>query len=113
MYHWKATDDGNGIGLTHSCAPVLFKDSYWSFQDEIRYYLIANYKYEDRNELPEYFDIPINESALKSLKIRLYPNCNDEDAKTVEKIIANNLITQDSIEITERSCLDGKYQPKN
>lgn len=110
--NWKEADTGDGIDITHSSAPILFKDSYWSFQDEIRYYLLVSYKHTDRAELPENFDIPINETAFRSIKIRLYPNYEKEDKELVKEIIADNLPYFDSTNIIEESELQGKYKPK-
>lgn len=111
--NWNELENGDGIGLTHLATPILYKDSYWSFQDEIRYYLVAIFNYEDRNFLPEYFDIPINDAALRSIKIRVYPNCSTDDYNSVREIISDHLITSDSHDILQRSELDGKYKPKN
>ena len=110
---WRETENGDGIGLRHPAAPILYKDSYWSFQDEIRYYLQAICTHEDRNLLPEYFDIPISKDALRSIKIRLHPNCSVTDLNSVREIISDHLITSDSYDILQISHLDGKYKPKN
>lgn len=111
--HWRENEDGNGISLSHIATPIRFKDAYWSFQDEVRFYLHANCKHEERDGVPEYIDLPIDENALKEIKIRVYPNCSKEDFQRVKDLVSDNFATLDSTEIMERSLLDGKYFPKN
>lgn len=111
--HWREIENGNGISLSDIAAPIRFKDSYWSFQDEVRFYLYANCKHEDRHSLPEHIDLPIDENALKEIKIRVYPNCSEEDFQKVKDIVSDNFATSDSNEIVECSVLDGKYFAKN
>ena len=111
--HWIENEDGAGILLSHIDAPVKYKDAYWDFQDEIRFFLFANCINENRNDLPEYIDLPIDDSALKKIKIRLYPNCLAKDKYAVQELIADNFPTLDGSALLESSLLDGKYFPKN
>ncbi|ACU07545.1 hypothetical protein FIC_01095 [Flavobacteriaceae bacterium 3519-10] len=110
--HWKANEDGTSISLAHQAAPIKFKDDYWSFQDEVRFYLTAGCRHEDRHLLPDYIDLPVDEQALKKIKIRLYPNCKSEDWKAVKNLISDKFSTLDSKDIIEKSDLEGKYFPK-
>ncbi|MGA9212841.1 hypothetical protein [Kaistella sp.] len=110
--NWKENYQGNGIDLLNQAAPIKYKDAYWSFQDEIRFYLYAGCKHEDRHDMPEYIDLPIDENALKEIKIRLYPNCSKENWQQVKDLISDNFATLDANEIMECSLLDGKYYPK-
>lgn len=109
---WRTLEDGKSISMIHPAEPIKYKDSYWSFQEEIRFYLYTFCKHEDRNELPHFFDLPINEEALKLMKVRAYPNCSKEDFDKIREIISDNFPAYDSDEIIERSALDGKYFPK-
>ncbi len=110
--YWKANEDGTSISLAHQAAPIKFKDDYWSFQDEVRFYLFAHCKHEDRHQLPNYIDLPIDAEALKQIKIRLYPNCTSEDWEAVKNLISDTFSTLDSNDIIEKSDLEGKYFPK-
>lgn len=109
---WRTIEDGKSIEIIHPAAPIKFKDFFWSFQEEIRFYLYAFCRHEDRNSLPAFFDLPINEDALKLIKVRAYPNCSKEDFNRIKEIISNSFPAYDSDEIVERSSLDGKYFPK-
>ncbi|MDV3508288.1 hypothetical protein CMU89_18035 [Elizabethkingia anophelis] len=104
--------NNNRIGLTHLDAPIKFKDDYWSFQKEIRYFLMCNSSYENRHNIPNFIDVPINEDIFNKIKIRLHPNCTSEYQKKVEQIINNYLPNLDITSHIERSLLDGKYKQK-
>lgn len=109
---WSPIGHTDGISLNHQSAPIKFKDQYWSFQDEVRFYLLAVSNHEDRHEIPEFIDLPLNAFALSQLKVRMYPNCSPEDSAIVKKIIDDYFPALDSNQIVENSLLDGKYFPK-
>ena len=105
---WSISEDNQVVSLGSLANPIKFKDDYWSFQEEIRYFLFLSGK--DFDQFPLNIDLPIDEVALAELRIRLYPNCTEEDRSRVIKILFNCLPGQ-NIEI-ENSDLDGKYFPK-
>lgn len=90
--------------------PIKFKDTYWSFQNEYRYYMFANTSNEDRNFMPIFFDVPINDKALNQIKIVLYPNCTEDDKTRVEDILRKHLPDIDFDNQIQRSELDGKLR---
>lgn len=111
--YWSNSEDDNEIKMIHQAAPIKFKDSYWSFQNEIRYYIQAVVKYEDVFKLPQFLDVEISDEALKNIKVKLYPNCSEENKILVESLLKNFLPNVDVFLSIERSRLDGKYRPKN
>ena len=90
--------------------PIKFKDTYWSFQNEYRYYMFANTSKEHRDFMPSFFDVPINDEALNQIKVVLHPNCNEKDMKRVEDILRKHLPNIDYDNQIERSELDGKLR---
>ncbi|MDH0674394.1 hypothetical protein N5D03_07555 [Empedobacter sp. GD03861] len=90
---------------------VKYKDEYWDFQNEIRYYLhVIN---RPNSVLPEFILAPISSESLAQIKITLYPNCTKEDELKVIEICEKHLdIFNPEIQI-RRSDLDGKYKSKN
>lgn len=109
---WKEKTSGDGISLLLPSAPVKYKDSYWSFQNEFRYYLFGTCRPEDHNEIPEFIDIPIDENAFKQIKIRTYPNCSIKHWSDILDVFSYRFPTLDSSRHLERSILDGKYKSK-
>lgn len=110
--HWEENENGDGINLSPQSGPVKYKDMYWSFQKEFRYYLLCSCKYADQNHIPRYIDIPIDEKALRQIKIRVYPNCSAADWNNVSAIFSDRFPLLETSQHLERSQLDGKYHSK-
>lgn len=111
--YWKPLEDRQGISLSHQSAPVKYKDIVWNFQNEFRYYLMGICKPEDENEIPEFKDLPIDEKAIRQIRIRTYPNCSIEHWKEVLAVFSKRFPTLAASQHLERSRLDGKYKPKS
>ncbi len=111
--HWHSSDDGQSIAFSHIGEPMKYKDEYWSFQDEIRFYLFTACPKEKINTLPDHFDIPINHKTFEHFKIRMYPNHSQVDLQKVKNILKENFPGLDADDVMEESELDGKYFPKN
>lgn len=92
---------------------ITYKDEYWDFQKEIRYYLTAICKDGLHEYLPEFILVPISSEALNQITITLYPNCTQEDELKVIEICQKHLENFNSVIQIKRSLLDGKYNPKN
>ena len=72
--------------------------------------MFANASSEDRDFMPVFFDVPINDEALNQMKIVLYPNCTEKDKKRVEDIFLKHLPNVDYKNQIQRSELDGKLR---
>lgn len=110
---WKKLSHESNIGLNNLSDSIRYKDTYWAFQSEVRFFLFAMCKDDDVEHLPLYIDVPINENIFKNIKIRAYPNCSIGDMVLIESIVKGFLPELNSDEIIESSNLDGKYFPKN
>lgn len=94
--------------------PIKYKDTIWQFQKEYRYYLFAIRGGEQCVDEEETFiDLPINVDALPKIKIRLYPNCTEEDKSKVRVLIERYLPELDPNNCIQESELTGKYIQKN
>jgi len=54
--NWSVGENDKIINMKNMFDPIKYKDSYWSFQNEIRFYLMTFCKHEDRMQLPEFID---------------------------------------------------------
>lgn len=91
---------------------IRYKDEYWEFQKEIRYYLTTICKDGIQDYLPEYLFVPINPEALSKIEITLYPNCTKDDELKVIEICKKHLRSYEPEIHIKRSQLDGKYLQK-
>lgn len=110
---WKELSHESKIGLNNLSDSIRFKDTYWAFQSEVRFFLFAMCKDDDVKFLPSYIDVPINEDIFKDIKIRAYPNCSVGDKVLIESIVKGFLPEFNSDDIIESSELNGRYFPKN
>lgn len=109
--YWReSSEEKDTIELVGLFYPIKFKDTYWSFQNEYRYYMYANTSKEHREFMPSFFDVPINDEALNQIKVVLHPNCNEKDMKRVEDILRKHLPNIDYANQIHRSELDGKLR---
>lgn len=106
---WSENDKGAVIvpGLFY---PIKFKDTYWSFQNEYRYYMFANTSKEYRDIIPSNFDVPISDEAMSQIKVVLYPHCTEQDKKRVENIFCKYLPNLNFNNHIQRSELEGKLR---
>lgn len=92
--------------------PIMFKNTYWSFQNEYRYYLIIAPFGKEKALIPEYIDVPINNEALNKINIVLYSDCTEQDEKKVEEIFSKHLPNLNYNNHIKRSELEGKLRRK-
>ncbi|RLZ08039.1 hypothetical protein [Faecalibacter macacae] len=110
---WVYDSETNTTHLQNLHSLIAYKDEYWDFQKEIRYYLTTICKDSLHEYLPEFILVPISCDALNQIIITLYPNCTQEDELKVIEICEKHLdIFNPDIQI-KRSDLDGKFKPKN
>lgn len=102
--------EGQLVTMEDLFYPIIFKDTYWSFQNEYRYYLIIAPFGKEKAIIPEYIDVPINYEALNKIKVVLYPKCTEKDKKRVENILRKHLPNINYNNQIQRSQLDGKLR---
>lgn len=111
--YWREKpEDKETIELDGLFYPIKFKDTYWSFQNEYRYYMFVNTSEEYTDFIPEFIDVPINDEALNEIKVVLYPDCTEKDKKRVENIFNKNLPNINCNNHIQRSDLEGKLRRK-
>lgn len=109
---WSYCTETKVTHLQNFYSLISYKDLYWDFQKEIRYYLTTTCKDGNHDYLPEHFFVPINPNALSEIKITLYPNCSKNDEERVIEICKKYLPNFDVAIHLKRSDIDGKYNSK-
>ena len=111
--YWRESpDDNETILLAGLFYPIKFKDTFWSFQNEYRYYMFANTSKEYRDFIPSNFDVPISDEAMSQIKVVLYPHCTEQDKKRVEDIFCKHLPSLNFNNHIQKSELEGKLRKK-
>ena len=120
------SEESDSIEVKHPVNLVRFKDSIWAFQNESRFFLLAqplpplslfnDDRHEQMKNLGNYevvnkirnIDVGIRKDELDRVVVRLHPNCNEAD-----KVIVNSLLRHHTAygEI-EDSKLNGIYRSR-